>query len=475
MRSISVSIMYLIAVFGFMLLQHSNGYSSSSSSSESLSTHPNKLSPSAAAAAARDGNSRRKRGRQNHRGHVSSSSRSLLMDDSTSTNNNTSLDYWLEDIETLSQMNVTSITIEMNQWIRNSIQNCQISYSSPATSSSSSSPSDSLNNDNDDDNDGWMINEPFHYMNSNNHRYSDDENTLCIQSAANKAEAVLRWMRRFSIEENRPNLKPNLVTYNTVLNAHAKAGNPRAACDIVELMREEDGIEPDLHTYAGLIQAWSRSKKGRDGAVEAEKVFEEMLSSSKSIPNEVVLGALVDAWAKSGEMDAGEQAERVLLANDGIVASTVTFNSVMDAYAKRGKAKDAQRILKLMIATKYVTPNTRSYNILMQAWTRASNDRVQTAELLENFLLTMLTSQTNNVPVPDEVTFTIVIHAWAKSGAGLKAARSAVRLLNSMVDHKIKPNMKTWASVVDCWAKVRDRNHLFFDFHGISLPFSNIT
>eukprot|EP00815_Leptocylindrus_aporus_P003601 CAMPEP_0116076614 /NCGR_PEP_ID=MMETSP0322-20121206/17380_1 /TAXON_ID=163516 /ORGANISM="Leptocylindrus danicus var. apora, Strain B651" /LENGTH=90 /DNA_ID=CAMNT_0003566987 /DNA_START=641 /DNA_END=910 /DNA_ORIENTATION=- len=90
-----------------------------------------------------------------------------------------------------------------------------------------------------------------------------------------------------------------------------------------------------------------------------------MIATKDVTPNtrnchyEVVLGALVDAWAKSGEMDAGEQAERVLLANDGIVASTVTFNSVMDAYAKRGKAKEAQRILKLMIATKDVTPNTR--------------------------------------------------------------------------------------------------------------------
>ncbi len=48
-------------------------------------------------------------------------------------------------------------------------------------------------------------------------------------------------------------------------------------------MQEEAGIEPGLHAYAGLIQAWSRSKKGRYGAVEAEKVFEEMGSGGTSI------------------------------------------------------------------------------------------------------------------------------------------------------------------------------------------------
>ena len=39
-------------------------------------------------------------------------------------------------------------------------------------------------------------------------------------------------------------------------------------------MQEEAGIKPGLHEYAGLIQAWSRRKNGRYGAVEAKKVFE---------------------------------------------------------------------------------------------------------------------------------------------------------------------------------------------------------
>ena len=68
-----------------------------------------------------------------------------------------------------------------------------------------------------------------------------------------------------------------------MLNAHAEAGSSRAAQDFVEFMQEEAGIEPDLHAYAGLIQAWSRSKKGCYGAVEAEKVFEELGAGGTSI------------------------------------------------------------------------------------------------------------------------------------------------------------------------------------------------
>jgi len=99
-------------------------------------------------------------------------------------------------------MNVTLLSIEMNQWIQNSIQRCQISYSSftaslLSSSSSAASSSSSLNNHNNNDNaanDGWLINEPFNYMDKNDY-YGDDESTLCIQSVANKAVAVLRWMR----------------------------------------------------------------------------------------------------------------------------------------------------------------------------------------------------------------------------------------------------------------------------------------
>ena len=71
-------------------------------------------------------------------------------------------------------------------------------------------------------------------------------------------------------------LKPNLVTYNTVLIVHAKAGNCCPAQDIVEFMQEEVDTKPDQHANAGLIQAWLRSKQGYYGAAETEKVFEEM-------------------------------------------------------------------------------------------------------------------------------------------------------------------------------------------------------
>jgi len=66
--------------------------------------------------------------KQGNRGHVSSS-RSLLLNHPHDKDND-NLDYWLEDIETLSQMNVTSLTIEINQWISNLIYGCLISYSS---------------------------------------------------------------------------------------------------------------------------------------------------------------------------------------------------------------------------------------------------------------------------------------------------------------------------------------------------------
>ena len=62
------------------------------------------------------------------------------------------VDYWLEDIETLSQMNVTSLTIEMNQWISNSMQGCLISYSSFTASYSSHNKLSHLNERLDE---GW--------------------------------------------------------------------------------------------------------------------------------------------------------------------------------------------------------------------------------------------------------------------------------------------------------------------------------
>ena len=100
------------------------------------------------------------------------------------------------------------------------------------------------------------------------------------------------------------------------MNAYAKQGDPKAVQRIFQEMQVIDGILPDARSYSSLINAWSRSRQGRKGACQAEAIFDGMLNSNDGDavvhPNEIIIAGVVDAWAKSGEIDAGVQAERML-------------------------------------------------------------------------------------------------------------------------------------------------------------------
>ena len=46
---------------------------------------------------------------------------------------------------------------------------------------------------------------------------------------------------------------------------------------------------------------------------------------------------------------------------------------------------------------------------------------------------------------------------YLQSGEGIIAAEKALSLLDKMVESKIKPNIQTWNTIIDCWAKSHSR------------------
>jgi pentatricopeptide repeat protein len=132
----------------------------------------------------------------------------------------------------------------------------------------------------------------FHDMERNNCL----PNTICYNSLisatsndANRAYQLLQEMyRRYDAGERF--VKPNTITYNTVLGAMAASSSslsssppvpPQAAQAMLEDMKRrtaagEPGVRPDHVTYSTLISIWTDSNVGFESSERVEVLLEEM-------------------------------------------------------------------------------------------------------------------------------------------------------------------------------------------------------
>lgn len=131
----------------------------------------------------------------------------------------------------------------------------------------------------------------FHDMERNNCL----PNTICYNSLiaatsndANRAYQFLQEMyRRYDAGERF--VKPNTITYNTVLGAMAASSSssssspvpPQAATALLEDMKRrtaagEAGVRPDHVTYSTLISIWTDSNVGFESSAQVEVLLEEM-------------------------------------------------------------------------------------------------------------------------------------------------------------------------------------------------------
>ncbi|KAF6160933.1 hypothetical protein GIB67_007574 [Kingdonia uniflora] len=105
-------------------------------------------------------------------------------------------------------------------------------------------------------------------------------------------------------------VKPNLVTYNTLLDVMGRAKRPWQAKSVYN-----SGFVPSWATYASLLRAYGRARYGEDamnvykemmekgGKVsEAENMLNEMLEAGFE-PNIYVLTSIIQCYGKANQTD----------------------------------------------------------------------------------------------------------------------------------------------------------------------------
>jgi pentatricopeptide repeat protein len=112
-----------------------------------------------------------------------------------------------------------------------------------------------------------------------------------------KAEQALRELE----SEATLDLKPDTITYNTVMIGWCRSHHPKAIDRMQALYDEmkdkylggDKNVKPDARTFDMMLRTWRRTVR-KGGMLKAEAVFQDMLARYKS--GEAELKPLVDEF-----------------------------------------------------------------------------------------------------------------------------------------------------------------------------------
>lgn len=276
-------------------------------------------------------------------------------------------------------------------------------------------------------------------LEANTHHMNSAMNSFIRAGNISKAVDLLAKMEEEYVNGSET-LKPNVVSYTTLMNGWVKSNDPQKsekATMIFEKMMEmyksgNKAAEPNFVSYVTLVDCLKISG-GVEAARQAEKILRSMyqsyqLGDSDFKPNTQLVSTVIALWSKSGDFNAGERAETLLFwlleiydkeKEPQLMPSAYPFASAISAWAKSrkfGKATRAKAILDKMKSS-YVSgivespPNIYCYTAVINACAYVERDPIEKRNALHVLLASYKAMNSDEDVVPNNVTFSTVLTA----------------------------------------------------------------
>jgi len=300
---------------------------------------------------------------------------------------------------------------------------------------------------------------------------------------ADNAEAMLEEMWDLYNAGNW-SVKPDTVTYNTVIKALVESRHPSSGERAEALLMHMEecvgagdlSVKPDSVTYTSVMRAWSHSQRP-DRAEKAEALFRRMRAKFRAGDNDLkvdtfAFNALLTAWSWRRTPGAAERAEAILRemqelyesGDSDVKPDTMSFNMTIKACASRHGRSSKERAARVeamlnLMESQYeagnssVKPNTASYNMLILAWSKCAD----AAEMAENVLIRMQALfDAGDIDVkPDLASYKGVLAALVRSSDEDAPDRAEMILerLEKIEDPTVKPDTVCFNSVISTLAQ----------------------
>ena len=268
--------------------------------------------------------------------------------------------------------------------------------------------------------------------------------------------------------EGRPDLKPDRLSINTVMGAHAKHSlsgnldmrNIPAAERLLETLEQEyargdDSMQPTARTYSKIIDAYAKHGRADEAARALERMEIQYRNGNKAaLPRTIHYTSVIDAFAKSGSSRAAGTAEEVLRSmldlydkgNPHLAPDSVVFSAVLDAYSKSKRCDAPEKSLGILeLMTEYqCVPDIVTYNIILNTLA-LSNDRYYNSKARD---ILHFIEQSNNLKA-DSFTYNAVIKGSPPNASEELIQHWEMQWKMGKTDER--PDSYTYVSLVKAW------------------------
>lgn len=325
--------------------------------------------------------------------------------------------------------------------------------------------------------------------------------------AMHRAETLLSQMQELYQSGGMESAKPNLISFTTVINGHAKLGNIEAAESLLykleQLYQEtlDSDWEPDITIYNTIMMACSRAGNPERANAWLQRILDE--STLSLVPNDRSFHAVLTGWAKIGDPDQAEallhQMHETYAAHnlETVKPTVTTYNIVLDSWAKsqkEGAWKRAVDILHHMqelskeVGDASIQPNARTWNTVLNCFKFCGQGNLHhTFKVVDDFELAFQNGNSTEGPnlrtwntllaccvhntqddyrvlqvwdrmkgrgiAPDIVTYNTVLSCYVRYARNNTLSRPSLNKFLSMMekDRSVVPNENTYSALVDVW------------------------
>ena len=304
-------------------------------------------------------------------------------------------------------------------------------------------------------------------INNNNQSSSSSTQNMTSAQAAQYVEGMLE-----ALLENAAvwKVQPNARTFTIVMDAWARA---EFHSSVVQRHHNDHGKA--AHRAQAILDLLLNIYYGAHGNQDSA-----LSGLSPVKPNEVTFTTVITAWSHAKQAQKAHDAFQRLLSlyrasgqEDDLTPTIVTGNAVMTAWAKEKRTDFILQIIQTMSKLADATgrldcqPDLRSFNILLGAYGKAGHvqdalsllqwiedgntKKSDTKEITTNF--DFLLQRSDALDGPDVVSYNCVLSALAQHGDTVEAERLLVRMQQQK---DIEPDQVTYTSLMNAYARSSD-------------------
>lgn len=155
-------------------------------------------------------------------------------------------------------------------------------------------------------------------------------------------------------------VKPDVVTFSTIMNAWSSAGLMDKCEEIFDDMIKAS-IEPDSHAFCILAKGYVRA-----GEPEKAEALLKVLASSGVHPNVVMFTTIISGWCNGGQMECALRVFERMCKMD-VTPNLKTFETLIWGYGEAKQPWKAEEFLQIMDEMG-VSPTKYTLQLVADAW-----------------------------------------------------------------------------------------------------------